>query len=607
MRQIVVHRGLAASNPGAPNTGATATKCLFEVYDNATTVQTLTDCVVAVVNASAQYTNLGGALWDAALNGAKQTAIEIGSAETALVIAYSAFAWLAGESVASTIVTELVYAIADLIVTVAADVGIVITVVGVSSAIGSAFGPAGMAVGAVIGAIISVTNYLVAYDSHLQITNGTTLAVRDYGGIVNTAAQWLQHASPEAIVGLTGLSFSNQATIFLANPTWLYGNQVLIGLPQPSPPDQGHGSGIDVAYTQLPGAYELLNTRQVSDAILFVAANYGRLPMFSSIPKPTGAPIQIAGWPVDPAMVQIANPNNYNPMWTQGLLAWVPPGIVTQGSGPVAAVGDPSVWPAGNNFGGGGGPELQAPTISGDNPMGPNITYQSYIYASCPNLASNDNTRDASGRITGQTNMAPGIFLLQAMYPTLTTSQCLMIFTAALPHYNKTLNDAQAWANTQCYVSSPDLIAQYGLAPIDADAIVAKWVSPDPGCISKHDAMVLLQYWVNQQCPAPTPEKAWQQTGSASGPLTLIDAQTVVNGWSNLTCAVPVTSPATTTKSTLVRGAALVGGLGALGVAWYAARNGVTVTRAASTLLNTTKQAVTSSVKKLKPKMRARR
>jgi hypothetical protein len=445
------------------------------------------------------------------------------------------------------------------------------------------------------------------------------LAVRDYGGIVTTAATWLKNASSDEIVGLTPLSFSNQATIFLANPTWLYGNQVLLwgnGTAQPSPPDAGHGSGIDVAYTQLPGAYELLNTAQFAHATMVVSGQAGRLPFFSSIPKPTGTPVMVANWPVDPAVIQISNPNNYNPMWTQGLLSWVPPGIVSQtGAGivdGVAAAGDPAAWPPGNNFGGGGGPELQAPSIDGSNPMGPNISYQSYIYASCPNLITNDNTRDSSGKVTGQTNIAPGAFMLQVLYPSLTTAQCLMIFTAAHGEYNKVVNAAQAWANTQCYVSVPDLVYQFGITPGDAATIVAQWSNPDPGCIDKHDAMVLWQYWVNQHCPAPTPEAVWKQSGGASGPLTLIDAQTIVNGWSNLKCTAPSpltpSSPAAPgAKSPLVRGVALAGGMGAIGVAWYAARHGLTITKAAQTLYGSTKRVVAKTASRLKPKLKFKR
>lgn len=622
MRQLARQRLVWLGDPASRqrwlgDAGTSTTQCAIDLYDNASQAQTIQACTTAAIQVSAQYSSAGAAIWQGIADELKADLAASAAVSGALVATAGILSMVTGSQVT---VAALLNGMFNIVAVLLGYIGVEVT----AAQIAAAFGPYAViaeVVVVVVSAIVDLTVYLEQYDAHLQITNGTTFAVRDYGGVVKTAATWLQNAKPSDIVGLTALGFANQASIFLANPTWLYVNQGITGLAQPPPPDQGKGDGIDTCYSQMPGAQEMLNVVQYALACQFVSSSPGMLPLFQCIPEPTGAPVTIAGIPVDPAMLTVGNPNNYGPLWAQGGLSWVPPGLVSVPGGgnpatnspTVQAAGSYTVWPAGNNFGGGSGPIATAPALDSGNPE-PNIGYQSFVYAGCPNLATNDNTRDSSGRITGQTNIAKGIFWLQGMFPTLTTSQCLMIFTANGPAYNKTILNVLEWANTQCSVTAYDLTQQFAITPADATAIVSRYTSTEPGCIDKQSAIILAQTWANEMCPAPTAARILYLTGGAypAGPLTQADADKIVASWANPKCsATPAPTPASllsapVVTSKVVRAASLVAGAGTIALVWFAARNGLTLTRATTLVYGRAKTVATQTAKRLKPRLRAR-
>ena len=62
--------------------------------------------------------------------------------------------------------------------------------------------------------------------------------------------------------------------MFLANPIWLYANQSLLGITQPSPPTDPNDERTPVYVT--PGAYEMLNKAQLAAASQLVTSCPGK-------------------------------------------------------------------------------------------------------------------------------------------------------------------------------------------------------------------------------------------------------------------------------------------------------------------------------------------
>jgi hypothetical protein len=306
--------------------------------------------------------------------------------------------------------------IAELVAAVAAAIAAAIQAVGLgafvaATAAGGTFGYVGAIIGAIVGACIAVGN-LIYGGQHLSITDGRGFSCKDYVATnVPQASQWLADNS-EKLVGLTALRFSQQAALFLANPTWLYKNQRYTGMSQPAPPDPGSGDPLDMVYTQVPGAFELLNRAQFAQAVVFVNASAGHLRDCASIPNPVpgqrkyygdtsgtpyGTPRKGKGvWP-NPDQTQ------YDDIYSSTILTWT--------------IGDC------------GGAHQMIP--------GTQTAAAWYAqYAACPNLTTNGNAYsgvwpDGQGKISGQTDICPGIYALQVMFPTLTTVQCELIFDNA--------------------------------------------------------------------------------------------------------------------------------------------------------------------------------
>lgn len=195
--------------------------------------------------------------------------------------------------------------------------------------------------------------------------------------------------------------------------------------------------------------------------------------------------------------------------------------------------------------------------------------------------------------------------------PGLNQQQCEKIFTALQPQYTAWIAQATAWANQQCSLFPSDLGtgSQWNLETADVNAIMAQWSNPEPGCIDEQNAVLLAQAYANTQCPCPS---AAELLSKFSPPLTSNDAHKIVQNWKynngSLVCA--ASGPASSsTSSKIVKGTVLVGGLGAIGLALYAARHGMSIPKAASTLYGAAKTRVGrvgTTLKRSTRKLRAR-
>lgn len=595
-------RSLRPSAPSACTVSATAAgtaalaTCAFSAYTDTSIAQTLADCGRQALNAAPSVSADAAMIYNAALAGAAAGMSSAGFVFVSIEVV-EAILGAIGQSVAEDILVELVREIVQEIITLIADVtGVTIAsgaVVGASS-----FGAIGAVIGAVIGAIVALVEYLDP--SHLQITsppygNGTTFACKDYAStVIPSAGNWVA-AKGSSLVGLTALGFAKQANLFLANPTWMWANQTMTGIPQPSPPDQGQGSAIDLCYTQLPGAFELLNKAQFVQACAMLGFAPIQLPFYMTILKPTGTPVMIKSAislndpnpipiPVDPAMIKSGNPNNYSPLWTQGQLLWA-----GAESSPTGGYQGFNQWPAG--------------TVPWSDPNPPasksGQAYMEYVYPGCPNIATNDVVRSDDGTIIGQTDMPDGCFVLQKVFPALTTDQCLTIFNISTQPYAAAFQAATTWANQQCYVDEYVLASIPGVGPLtapDIARIIKQWVQPSSNPTdlnynatcnpSKHDAMVLAAAWINDSCPYP-PTVDEVLTNTKGSGITAADAQQLVSAWHNPNCKNPVST--STAAGTLVKTTALVGGATAIGISWYAARNGMSIAKATKVLFDAAK------------------
>lgn len=338
-----------------------------------------------------QSPNLGNGVdmvWQGCLQGLKEGAM-IGASVAALDVALTEIGLTALSDILAALVAEIAALIAEALAAMGLSTVVAGTVAGAST-----FGYVGAIIGAIIGAIVALVEYLVG-GPHVQITNGNTYSDKDYvQNNLKTAAEWLTN-NQDKILGLTPLHFANQANIFIANPTWLWINQSLLGITQPTPPDQATKSPTDLIYTQLPGAFELLNRAQYMAAIGLVNSTPQHLDFYMSIPQPGD---------VYPS----TDPSRYQPI--------LPPVVITWG------LGEP--YQAGVIYGGSQG----------------NWSRLGFLYTSCPNLMTNDCIIGPDGKVQAQTNVSPGIYALQMLYPALTKQQCDKIFKACSNAYSNSVN-----------------------------------------------------------------------------------------------------------------------------------------------------------------------
>lgn len=542
MRQVVKSQGL-----GDPSTAPTS--CAIDVYFNAAQAQTVSDCTRAVMALDPQLSHDASLIWKTALADMAQGAALAGAVFVGIEIFEWAFAQIGLGAIAADIGDVFIGVILQIVNAILDALGLsALAATATGAAFGSVLGPIGALIGLIIGAIVGLVEYLDP--SHLQVTsppygNGNTYSCQDYAQTnIHNAVQWLQN-NPKICLGLTALAFGKQANIFIANPQWLWANQSMFpqmdpkaaGFSQPTPPDYGQGSAIDLCYSQLPGAYEALNCVQFSSACAFVGANPSQLGLFMTVLNPTS---------VAPKDDPLNNPFNWSSLWSaatpQGML-WVPGGWSAGVAGIGGEVGDqdankktnPNNWPS------------RQPGFDDHNASNPNGGNQ-YIYSSCPNLLTNDIITTSSGKLR-QTNIAKNIFALQLMFPTLTVHQCLLIFQYNMPAYNDALSAAMAYANSVCWPRSDDLGpgSKFNLCGSDVTAILNAWVGP---------------YGDPKKCPPHT-----VVVGGGTGTTFFPPGVNFLNQ------PTPVSSPAK-------RGAALVGGVGAIGLAFFAARHGLTIAEA---------------------------
>jgi hypothetical protein len=318
-------------------------------------------------------------------------------------------------------------ALASTVTLIAAQV---LTTIGLSALAGTAAFPIlGTIVGLIVGAIIAFAE-IVGYSCNVQTTSGITVNCDNYVGHVQVAANWLQNANTSDVVGMTPKKFADQPAwnLFLANPIWLYNNQSRLGISQPPPPDASSDTG--KIYRNYPGAFELLNKVHLALASHSVSIAPSQLSFWKK---------QIPGQPSpDPAQ-----------NWQPGASIDVPSQVVGSAAQPV----------------------LVQP---GEVPIG---VLTGAPYESCPNLI---------GGVVDTTT--PGVYLLQVAFPSLTWTQCELIFNAVYPSQQTNVTEAIGWANTQCTKPDPSTLgpgSQWNLPAEDVQAILLSWTGPLIPCVGQ--------------------------------------------------------------------------------------------------------------------------
>lgn len=512
-------------------------------FNDDTLISSIQQCGGAVLEADTSFGADVSKIWAAVENSAATGAsagVSVAVGEAILVAALNSVGFAGLADVISALFTYILH---ELLLVLTATA---VTDITTGVAIGAGAGYVGAVIGAVIGAIVALISIIIGGPS-IQITNGNSYKATDYvrNNLQNAANFFSTNPS---LIGMTPLWVANQFDLFLANPTWLWANQNNLGVSQPTPPNQGAGDALDLIYTSLPGAFELLNRAQLAAAMSLVSVTPSKLQFYQAVPT-SGT--------INP------NPNLiWNPVFSSTEMIWAPGDVV-------------------------GGTLANGATATDGR-----------AYDSCPNLFSNNIIAIINpalgGQITGQTNISSGICTLQIMFPSLTTVQCTKIFNNAdtIAAYNKVINGAVAWALTQCQAPT---VAQLGsgsvwnLEPADVQFVLSKWVAPpvtsgSTGICSPTDVILLAQYWVNTQCPAPTVAELKAAIGSN---ISDIQAQQILAARSNPTCDVA------NSKTSVLKTTAIVGALGAGALWWYSLHNGLSFTQGAKRVYSNVKHTVT--------------
>jgi|SRR5579859_2281574 len=434
-RRVTAMSMLGGSNAGGTNWPVPSGTSLQDLanmgeLNDYTILTCLERNTITLLSQTNLYTDVEN-IWNGIVSEMKKDAA-IGAAIGVAVGTVDAALGAAGFTLLADILAELVAAIAAAIAAAIQAVGLGAFVA--ATAAGGTFGYVGAIIGAIIGACIAIGN-LIYGGQHCQISDGRTFSCKDYVQTnIPQASQWL-HDNPEKLMGLTAARFAEQAALFLANPTWLYKNQRYLGISQPAPPDPGSGDALDMVYTQCPGAQELLNRAHFAQAIVFVNASAGHLRECASIPNPVPGQRKYYNDPT-PGLTPYGtaakgkgvypNPDQtqYDEIYSSTILTWTP-GDCGGAHQMIPGTQSPAAWFA--------------------------------RYAAPPNLVTNKNTYsgqwpDGQGKISGQTDISPGIYFLQHLFPTLTTVQCEMIFDSAttnfgpVPSLMNTPSSSGSWA-----------------------------------------------------------------------------------------------------------------------------------------------------------------
>ena len=430
MRRAVREAGRYAQARGL---GAPSPACGFNAssLDNSTVAGLTANCVQAGIAAAGEAVeNKIANAWGSFLNdvGVAVTSGATTSATFAAdaVIVNQVAAFIVNEAADSNpIVAALALDIADIL---AEELGIEIADVAIST---SSAGLIGFVIGVLIAGITILADALNPHT--VQTTFGATTAGNVYIQTTIPAAAAVLSAPPGGtLAGITVRWFAKRYALFLANPVWLWANQALTGMCQPLPPnDLGGGDQVDIIFTQLPGAFEMLSKAQFIEASAVVASSPLQLPFFmSDTPGPAGATT-----PFGPDVYPDPNPCHYE-AFIAPVSDWMPDEFI----GAAPSIANPA-FPFTSPWTGSPGPNVTTVTSTCPASSVPNAPMGSganaslpYNYAACPNLwvdssgaTGNDNTTDSAGNITGQTNVGKGILIMQAIWPALTATQCLQI------------------------------------------------------------------------------------------------------------------------------------------------------------------------------------
>jgi hypothetical protein len=377
-----------------------------------------------------------------------------GSASTSgvLVGAIGKFGMTELRSVLATLVSDVITFIAQLLAEEA-----VITF-GTAATIGAAGGYIGELVALVVAAVTEAVN-LISGGPKVQITNGNWYSAKDYASTnLGNAITWIKGATPGQLMSLTPKCAADTFGLFLANPVWLYENQKPLGIKQPPPADYGTGSLLDTVYQRLPGAFELINQVQFLLAASMVLTSPQRLPFFAATLSEKNATKNA----VDQTIT------SYKPFF---YVTTVPGFIGTKlmtapGWAPGVADWDLPKKAQSSLDRGVGIPDASGP-----------------VYAGCPNLFTNDNVITPSGKgiadkgatIASQTVPATNAFILQLMFPALSTYQCQELFSATFPLYNSTMSKVRTWLAAQNRRPTATSLQQFNLTDDDEKSAMALW------------------------------------------------------------------------------------------------------------------------------------
>jgi hypothetical protein len=406
--------GRRISTMASINTGDVATLVINGGISDDTLVTALQGQAASLLATSADLYNQAEQAWNKLLDGIKSGAIAgaaVGTTIGVIDIALMQYGLTFLANLLYDLVMEIVQAIVQAMVIEE------VTSITTAAAAGSTFGYLGAVIGAIIGACIALGD-LITGGQHVQITDGGTYSCKDYVQTnLASARDWLT-SNQDKLLFLTPLRFSKQAHLFLANPWWLYKNQKQLGITQPPPPDPGTGDPLDMVYETTPGAYELLNRAQFMAAIAQVNTTPQHLDQYASIPHPLPGQARFYGDVLSKEGTVEATNKYGSPV--HGLGVYPNP--------------DPAQYkPIVTTLQGNSIELLWAPGTTGTDTSPSGAVGTAYLYTACPNLATNDNTykgtyKDGQGKISGQTDLCPGIYFLQVLYPSLTTQQCELIF-----------------------------------------------------------------------------------------------------------------------------------------------------------------------------------
>jgi len=390
--------------------------------DDQSIIESATSCG-AVYAQNVEHQITASQIWAAALKGMEQGVEDVIYVEGVIIAIEAMLANGILSGTLSAIFADLI----DFLIGVCINlINEALATIGISAAVGAdSLGPIGAIIGLVVGVIIAIFE-VVFYKCTVQVTNGSSYDCNAYPQNIKNAIAWLA-ANANNLQGVTPKQLADRFGIFLANPIWLYNNQSVLGITQPSPPDPTDTAGPGELYF-LPGAFELLNKAQLAAASSLVAMCPGKIPVWMYQPKQSVVPSQ--------------NLSDYQPLVDPtGMYRTWAPGVVSTNSASLTTI----------------------------------------TYTACPNLMVGTSSQDPFDKTSSVS------YMLQTVFPSLTAQQCEAIFSHANTQavYAANIAAARQWALSQCNDPTSELGTggRFNLEKMDYQPIVDEWkATVQPNC-----------------------------------------------------------------------------------------------------------------------------